>query len=90
MFLQNEYEMSGEQLAAAFPHRTLAHATLLLGLAKQSLAPSLAAPSGAPLRPLQLARYASNLLIRFAAVYNLDEADVEGQRKRFDLYDEVS
>ena len=23
------------------------------------------------------------------AVYNLDEADVEGQRKRFDLYDEV-
>ncbi len=24
------------------------------------------------------------------AVYNLDEADVEGQRKRFDLYDEAS
>ena len=24
-----------------------------------------------------------------AAVYNLDEADVEGQRKRFELYNEV-
>lgn len=31
----------------------------------------------------------SLLSLALSAVYNLDEADVEGQRKRFDLYDEA-
>ena len=95
MFLQSEYEMSGERgrpgsrllpvgwvgrVGGWVGERTAAAAWSAVSPA--AVAPAFPHCPTAP--PVPHVPHVPPV-----AVYNLDEADVEGQRKRFDLYNEV-
>lgn len=98
MFLQNEYEMSGTvppppctRLNASPP---LLHRRLFAGRDRPA-APASAQrlcyiSAGKPCAP-RFPKLSCCFLpvLSSLAVYNLDEADVEGQRQRFELYNKV-